>query len=69
MLLWYVMTCCMCFPVSENGDGQDLTHTGHLSLHINSKHERHVQTCAVGISAILLIIVDCIIHQTRLASG
>ena len=60
--------CCSNYfvsPASKNSG-----HFAHaLDLHINSKTEKHVQTCTVRISAILLIIDGCIIHQTRLASG
>lgn len=35
-----------------------------FSLLIVSEREKHVQTCAVRIAATLLIIDDCIIHQT-----
>lgn len=74
LTLDYVMVCIELSDVprctlSENGDGHDWRHSLVLCLHINSQNERHEQTCAAGISAILLIIADCIIYQTRLASG
>lgn len=63
------MLLVFCFPMAENGDGQHFRNTLDPAQHINNKREKYVQTCAVRISAILLIIDDCIIHQTRLASG
>lgn len=60
---------CTLFLHVWNDAGQHFRKTLDLAVHINSMCGKHVQTCAVRISAILMIGHDCIIHQTRLASG